>query len=328
MSNLRAVALLLFAIALQAPTCQPPNPDTRGTWWYKNGNGMNPDPSGTEQRVLLAGSAAELSAAADAIADCGVRRVYGSYGSAIAPSGGSLSPEGSNGALFNEALHARQMESQVLFSEGVSQLADWSNLLDKIQARVLDFNAAVPLVNRFDGVHLDVEPHAGSPSACKLATLDLAECRALFGLLLDLVGDVRALLDSSPVPLRLHVDLPEWASKLPGAVPPESNVRIGWAGAADRDAWFATLDGLVDRVSIFAYADDDLASILDKVAWEVDHLASEVRVSLDVDYETAAPFDSWGEMDATAQALEALGYVVDLHSTNELQAASGFSGCL
>ena len=71
-----------------------------------------------------------------------------------------------------------------------------------------------------------------------------------------------------------------------------------------------------------------MASIIDKVAWENGFLASEVRVSLDIDTDSSAPFDTWTQMNNVGIALEILGYVVDLHSTNELQAPSGFTGCL
>src|SRR5206468_1977983 len=98
---------------------------------------------------------------------------------------------------------------------------------------VLQFNRRRgDAAERFDGIALDVEPHA--TATWKTATP--AEKRVMLEEFLTTCTTLRAYLDAHEArELTISAALAYWLDRLP----PEGS--IGWKSAADRDAWFTAL---------------------------------------------------------------------------------------
>jgi hypothetical protein len=218
-----------------------------------------------------------------------IRRLYGSYASLPVDAPQAL-------AAWNRQLHARGIRSESLFADGAAiSPAGQAAFLRAVDERVLRFNAArTDPAERFDGIALDLEPHAQAgwktaSAGQKRAQLEdyLATCAAL-----------RAHLDAhAGRDLAISAALAYWYDRLP----PDG--AIAWRSAADRDDWFARLARSVASISLMAYERSRPAAIADATAWEQAHFPGRVitalRARLGVEWETL------GDLQSVLPAVEA-----------------------
>ncbi len=184
-----------------------------------------------------------------------VDRVYGSYGTRPVWDQAAI-------ATWNEKLDCLRIESQLLL-EGVTvnTPADITNYLDKISERLIDFNDAFTgePAKQFDALHLDIEPqqtppYQGGSAADKRAVLeDLLNCYVAIRNHLDVNGYAH---------IPVYADLPYTWDKIPGS--------IGWAGAPDRDAWFASLKDHLAGITIMTFSKDTAPELDVATAYERD----------------------------------------------------------
>ncbi len=188
---------------------------------------------------------------------------------------------------WNERVHASGKSSQLLLSENTwIDPENRPNLLTThIQRELIDFNSAAKTPQqRFDALHLDIEPH-GLPG-WKEMTPD-ARKNLLFQLR-DTLREVRSYLDNhgaKEVPV--FADLPVWFDQV--------GKPVGWASEAERDAWFADLAKSLGGISLMAYERDSARGIESGVAWEVAHFHSQVRIGLEV---SVGPGKTWKSNDS------------------------------
>jgi hypothetical protein len=181
-----------------------------------------------------------------------------------------------------------------------------SNLLSHIQEDLIDFNAAAThAVQRYDGLHLDIEPHglpgwrAMEPSARKTCLLQLR----------DTFQAVRVYLNghgAADVPV--YADLPVWYDQVPKPV--------GWDSDAERDAWFAALGQSLAGISLMAYERNTAARIESGVAWELQHFAGETRIGLEASAGAGKTWPAFGDLVEMVRTEEAAGSPprpVDVH---------------
>lgn len=194
------------------------------------------------------------------------------------------SPEQIRG--WNERLHAAGKTSQLLLSENTWIAPEHrSKLLEKhLQHELIDFNAAAENPRqRFDGVHLDIEPH-GLPG---WKTMTPEARKDLLFQFRDTLREVRAYLDSHGAgEIPVFADLPVWYDQV--------EKPVGWVSAAERDAWFADLGKLLAGISMMAYERDTAARIESGVIWELQNFKDEVRVGLEV---SVGPGKTWKSTD-------------------------------
>ncbi len=307
MTTRRFACASLLGLMVVAVGCTAPD---RGSWWYRHPSAG--DPYGIEE-VFAGTGALTTTDVADAALDCGVRRIYGSYG----PMTGSNVPSASQVAAFNVELHSRDMTSEFLLSDS-SYLTNPSLLYQHVTERVLDFNDAhVGAGERFDAVRLDIEPV--SFPACKLATLDPVACYELVAEWLLVVSPVRDLLSSAEPPVALHVDIHEWLDVTTGG-------RIAWptdpTADASRDDWFVTLDAYAQGVTVMAYDHVAAADVWNATSYEATHLGHEVRAGINLDAATSFP-DVPSLLAGATLVESSYGLDTDLHDLNDVLAAGG-----
>ncbi len=281
---------------ITADTGTAPVAQTRGIWAWRDAG----DPNGTD--AVVGDVAAEIDMV-DTLVSWGVVRVYGSYGNR------PVSEPAVIGA-WNKRLHEAGIESHVLLGDpSWYSSREWGNMEVKIQDRLLDFNdGRSDPDERFDGLHLDIEPQADA--AWDLA--DEATKYAYLDLLRYAYDDAASTVAGSG--LSIAADLPVWFDKLPPALGGTGS--IGWPSAAERDDWFAGL--ALDSISMMAYERDDDAVIISDVSGEEGLFPGELRVGLNEEVGT-----TWADIDemfAMAETLEAQGYAVDLHAYSDIRA--------
>jgi hypothetical protein len=148
-----------------------------------------------------------------------------------------------------------------------------SNLLEvHLRRELIEFNSACETPQqRFDAVHLDIEPHGlprwktMTPEARKKPLLQFR----------DTLREVRVYLDEpgagkTPV----FADLPVWYDQV--------GKPVGWVSADERDAWFADLGKSLAGISLMAYKRDTAVRIESGVSWELENFKGKVRVGLEV----------------------------------------------
>lgn len=224
-----------------------PGPKPRGLWFWSK-------PASAHGAVNVIGDEARESAALATFARWNIRRVYGSYAALPAESPVRL-------AAWNRRLHAAGIRSESLFSDGNALTpAGRAAFFRQIDERVLAFNAARPeAAERFDGVALDIEPHA----LARWKTESGEGRRAMLEDYAALCGALRAHLDAhGGRELAISAALAYWLDRLP----PEG--RVAWRSAVDRDDWFARLARSVASISLMAYERSTAAAILDATTWE------------------------------------------------------------
>jgi hypothetical protein len=178
-----------------------------------------------------------------------VKRVYGSYQNRPVSEPGVI-------GSWNAKLDAAGIMSQLLIDfNDVDDPAEVSDLLVKVTNRLIDFNTlmGVDEAKKFDALHVDFEPQglpvwSGASPAVKRALLDD---------LADTYAAVRTHLDGAGfASMPIFADIPFWFDKLP-----VDGGSIGWADAADRDAWFAGIGVSLDGVSVMTFSKDTAAEV-------------------------------------------------------------------
>jgi hypothetical protein len=295
---LAAIMLLRFgASGVSATEAAVEKP--RGLWFW----GKPASPYGA---LTVIGNATAEREALDTFRRWHVRRVYGSYAQAPRERAAVV-------AAWNHQLHAAGVQSHSLFSDNEAITANGrAGLLRLVEERVLRFNGAcAERAERFDGVALDVEPHA--TPRWKTATPEAR--RAMLEEFLVTCEALRAFLDHHDARhLTLSVALAYWLDRVApvGA--------IGWRSAADRDAWFVRLGRSVANISLMAYERREPAAIRDAVAWERAHFPgvtiTALRARLGFEWKTLA------DLQAALPAVEAGdGPGVDLENYELLRRA-------
>ncbi len=201
---------------------------------------------------------------------------------------------------WNARLHATGVSPQLLLSENTWIFPEKrDNLLTvHIQPKLIDFNAAATnAAERYDGLHLDIEPHALS----QWTTNTAAGRRDLLLLLRDTFQAVRTYLDQhGATNISVYADLPVWYDQLP--------TPVGWNSTTERDAWFAALGQSLAGISLMAYDRDTASSIESGVSWEIQNFTNECRVALEADVGTDGnTWPSFWSLMAVIQAEERTG---------------------
>lgn len=196
-------------------------------------------------------------------------------------------------ASWNAVLDDANISSQMLFG-----LIDYTptQIANLVQTRLVNFNnARTDPRERFDAVHLDLEPHVRS--GWSSASPD--QRRAILIELRDTFAAVRTLLDDNGCEyVEIYADLPVWFDNL------TSN--LGWENVADRNQWFHDIGLSLDGFSMMAYERSTLSSIVSGVGWEVANFDGEVRIGLNVaEIGPGQTFASFGSLMDMAESLEA-----------------------
>jgi len=277
------------------PVRTGPEVGPRGLWFWSTSS----SPYGAYN--ILGDDALEAETLAG-FADWDIGTVYGSYSDLPRD-------EAEVVAHWNRQLHGAGFESQLLLSDN-----DWifattrDDMLDQIDDRLLGFHDVALGSERFDALHLDIEPHGLS----EWSGASSSDKRELLELYLETIEEARDYLDTAgEAALPIEVDLPVWF---------DSASSIDWDGDADRDDWFDRLLTAADSMSMMAYERDSASSIEDGVDWELGRYPGQVRVGLDIDIP-----DTWSALedmldvseDLEATWGESIG--VDVHSWRDLQ---------
>ncbi|MCX6953337.1 MAG: hypothetical protein NTV51_14380, partial [Verrucomicrobia bacterium] len=254
-----ACALVTHARDAPAPSSTAAADKPRGLWFWSK-------PSSADGSVAILGRPEREAEALATFERWHVRRLYGSYAALITEAPAVV-------AAWNARLHAAGIRTEALFSDGSFLApANREKFLTATADRILAFNAACRTgAERFDGVALDLEPHAqpgwkSATPAAKRALLEdyLSACTALRARL-----DARGSRD-----LAISAALAYWLDRLP----PEGS--IAWASPADRDDWFARLGRPVASISLMAYERPRPAAIIDAAAWEQKNFPGRTIIAL------------------------------------------------
>lgn len=273
----------------------------RGVWFWRDTG----DPWGS---AAVVGDGPKENAALARLACWGVRRVYASYD--------HTTPTWvTDVETWHIKLHANGRVVDLLLAENTwIDSTNWPNLQLKLQERLVDYHALVGATGRYDGVHLDIEPHAlpGWSSAT------LADRRQDLDDLLATYQMVRTWMDANGhAALPLHVDLPVWFDNLPPALGGTGSV--GWASVADRDQWFADVAATVDRVVLMAFDRPTVSQVQSGVSWELTALGGKARVALEADLGAGA---TWPTLSAFTGAMSGVEAGVGLSRATDIQSFS------
>jgi hypothetical protein len=200
-------------------------------------------------------------------------------------------------ATWNSDLDDQGLTSMLLLSENTWIFPEnHAALITLIQTQLLDFNAAhADPRERFDGLHLDIEPHG----LAEWSSLSPSERRDRLLLLRDTFAIVRSTLDDAGATgIGIYGDLPVWFDTMGGS--------IGWMSEADRDQFFADLDASLAGVSLMVFERSTFSEIQSGVQWELDNLTSEVRVALEADIGPGRTWQDFAEMMSMAEQIEAV----------------------
>ncbi|MCP5536397.1 MAG: hypothetical protein H7A51_09210 [Akkermansiaceae bacterium] len=221
----------------------------RGVWFWNSSS----SPYGAANVV---GDVTKEIQTVDFMTAHSIKRVYGSYQTRTITEPAVI-------AAWNTRLSQAGISSQFLLAEPTwVEVDNRPNLLTKITDRVVNYNTAPGRLEseKFDAIHLDIEPQ-------QLAAWDAGDAsvkRDYLTLLLDTYTEVRAHLDAAGLTgVGLYADLPVWFDKLPA-----DGGSVGWADAADRDAWFAAIGVPLSGVSLMAFERDSFSNINGAVSYE------------------------------------------------------------
>ena len=250
----RILPLAIIAIASGiAPSAQAIQ---RGAWfWYQSS-----DPNGAANVV---GDNAKEDEAISFLKQWNVTRVYGSYSSMPTSSATAM-------AKWNKKLAQSGIESFVVLSDATLVLpGNQSTLQSEVTSKLVTFNngRSDPL-EKFDGIEMDLEPHT-------LAQWDTgtdADRRTLLLNLRDAFATVRQKLVTSGY----------GSSLLSAAIPPwfDSSASIGWTSNADRDQWFTDINASLDTISLMAYENPNMNSVLSSTSYERAAFGSNAIIAL------------------------------------------------
>jgi hypothetical protein len=278
----------------------------RGAWMYRHpGN-----PLGTE---VIVGDPAEEATALANLQAAEITRIYGNYGDRPVDDTATI-------ASWNSQLDAAGIDSQLLIGDGDDIFPGCKEeMLEKVQQRLIDFNAAVAADEQFDALHLDIEPQQYKQSAAFPTTtscglrlpdwpywddLDDAGRADRYEMLRQTLSDVRDYLDNNGhAATPIYVDLAPWI---------DTSSNFDWAATAVSDGtdWLGQVTADVDGITFMTYERDSAAQIDSSVSGE-SSLATELRVS--VNAKERAPLSStitWTDLNAM------WGVVDDLEATH------------
>jgi len=284
--------LLWFLSALLLPLAVIGG-ELRGIWWW-----TSPDHAWGTEQVL--GNPTKEGAVIQFLQSWNVGRVYCCFSDQTQTKPALI-------YAWNERVHAAGMTSQLLLSENTwIFLGNRSNLSSvHLQRELIDFNAsAANSRQRFDGLHLDIEPH-GLP---EWKTMSPAGRKRLLLLLRDTFRDVRFYLDESGAKgIPIYADLPVWFDQIGN--------QVGWESAAERDGWFADISRSLAGISLMAYERNSAAKIESGVTWELQNFKGEVRVGLEASVGADKTWNTFDELSAMIQKQEDVGpsRKVDVH---------------
>jgi hypothetical protein len=280
------------------------NPAERGVWMYRHpGN-----PLGTDH--IVGDAAEETTAIANLQADR-ITRVYGNYGDRPASDTAAV-------GSWNAQLDTAGIDSQLLIGDGDDIFPGCrDDMLQRVQARLIDFSGQVSPSEQFDALHLDIEPQQykqgtawPQTTSCGLRVqdwpywddLDSAGRAERYEMLRQTFIDVRNYLDTNGhAATPVYVDLAPWidsSSNFDWTTPPITN----------GDDWLTQVATEVTGITFMTYERDNAASIDSSVAGE-SSLNTELRVS--VNAKERAPLSStttWTDLNAmwtVVQDLEA-----------------------
>lgn len=231
----------------------------RGLWFWSK-------PSSPHGAANVVGDAARETEALAAFRRWNIRRIYGSYATLPDTAPAAL-------AAWNRRLHENGVRSESLFSDAAALTPPGrAALLKQIDERVLRFNAGCSTADeRFDGIALDIEPHA----LPRWKDGTAADRRALLEEFIGTCLALRVHLDEhGGGALPISAALACWLDRLP----PEG--RVGWASAADRDDWFARLARGVASISLMAYERSRADAVLEATAWERANFPGQIVTAL------------------------------------------------
>jgi hypothetical protein len=202
---------------------------------------------------------------------------------------------------WNSLLHSKAIQSQYLLAG-----TDWffpekrEEIFRRLEKNIIEFHKTCQPEERFDAVHLDIEPQAlpqwksGSPQ----------ERRELLRLLSESFEAISQYLNRwSDVPLPIYADLPVWF---------DSFETIGWESENDRDEWFNELTLYLDGVSLMAYERTDKAVILADTDYECQRFG-ECRIALEADIGREKTWPNSKTFFRMIEKLEKAGFLVDIH---------------
>jgi hypothetical protein len=253
------IVLFVWRVAASGVAGEPLAAKPRGLWFW----GKPASPYGSTNVV---GNAAAETDALAAFHRWRIGRLYGNYAAMAVDRPNAL-------AAWHRRLHAAGMRSESLFSDnGALTSAGRENLLRLVDERVVQFNRTrTDATERFDGIALDIEPHA-TPQ-WKAATPETR--RQMLEEFLTTCTALRDFLDGHDArELTINAALAYWLDRLP----PEG--KIGWKSPADRDDWFTRLARAVSSVSLMAYERTQPDAIVDAVAWERAHFPGQTITAL------------------------------------------------
>ncbi|HDR04844.1 MAG TPA: hypothetical protein ENN84_06310 [Candidatus Marinimicrobia bacterium] len=203
---------------------------------------------------------------------------------------------------WNALLHSNEMQSQYLLAG-----TDWffpekrEEIFLRLEKNLIEFHKKCQPQERFDAIHLDIEPQAlpqwksGSPQ----------ERRELLRLLSESFEAISQYLNRwSDVPLPIYADLPVWF---------DSFETIGWESENDRDAWFYELSLYLDGVSLMAYERTDKAVILADTEYEFSRFR-ECRIALEADIGHGKSWRTPKAFFRMIEKLESAGFAIDIHN--------------
>jgi len=216
----------------------------RGTWlWYNSS-----DPNGAANIV---GNAAKEDEAIAFMRQWEITRVYGSYSSLTTTNPAAV-------AAWNRKLAAAGMASYVMISDGSHGLAaNRPRLLSLLDERLIDFNAGrSDPRERFVGMEMDIEVWttsqwaAASPSGRRDMLLDLRDSFAAMR---------QDLVTAGQGSSKLSAALPVWF---------DTTATVAWSSPNEIDQWFTDIGASLNEISLMAYGTNNVATILNRVAYE------------------------------------------------------------
>ena len=283
-----ALSVTLLALSLPLIGAQP-----RGIWWW-----TSPDhPWGSGQVI---GDPAKEAKLLRFLNDWEIGTIYTCFSKEALKKPQWI-------RAWNERVHAAGKTSQLLLSENTwIDPKNRANLLSvHLQQELIKFNSTVGNPQqRFDGVHLDIEPH-GLPG---WKTMTPEARKNLLFQFRDTLRAVRSYLDDhGAARIPVFADLPVWYDQIGNPV--------GWTSAAERDAWFADLGKSLAGISMMAYERDTAVRIESGVEWELANFKDEVRIGLEVSVGPGKTWKSFDELVSMIKTQEAAkpSRRVDIH---------------
>jgi hypothetical protein len=293
-------AALLAAVRAETPTAPPPK--GRGMWfWAKAGHEFG--------AVSVVGRKEREADALECFRRWNVKRLYGSYSQIIEASPAKV-------AHWNRQLHEADIRSEFLFGEN-----DWlfepSKLLAAATERVVKFNRSRKhAAERFDGIALDIEPHAtkqwksGTP----------ADKRIVLERFVLLCLALRVHLDNQGaqnLPVSVAVAFSHYRLSNEGGA-------VGWHSKEDRDDWFARFASVAPTVSVMAYERATPEGIDRMSAWLRENYPGRVIVALRA--RLGHEWKTLADLQRVLPAVEAMQMTgIDIENYHLLREAEGSS---